>query len=143
MLKRWIAAAAMTLVAGIAHAQQQTEVVLQFPYPELFTETHKRIAEEFAKVHPEIKVTFRAPYESYEEATQKVLREAVTSRMVSDVPLGAFLSGGLDSSAVVALMRQATSGTIRTCSMVFTSVPLASSICVIVPTPVMSEFFGK
>lgn len=81
MMKRWIAAAAMTLVAGIAHAQQQTEVVLQFPYPELFTETHKRIAEEFAKVHPEIKVTFRAPYESYEEATQKVLREAVTNQL--------------------------------------------------------------
>lgn len=81
MLKRWIAAAAMTLVAGIAHAQQQTEVVLQFPYPELFSETHKRIAEEFAKVHPEIKVTFRAPYESYEEATQKVLREAVTNQL--------------------------------------------------------------
>lgn len=81
MMKRWIAAAALSLVAGFAHAQQQTEVVLQFPYPELFTETHKRIAEEFAKVHPEIKVTFRAPYESYEEATQKVLREAVTNQL--------------------------------------------------------------
>ncbi|MCD0422182.1 ABC transporter substrate-binding protein [Rubrivivax sp. JA1024] len=81
MLKRWIAAAAMTLVAGIAHAQQQTEVVLQFPYPELFTETHKRIAAEFAKEHPEIKVTFRAPYESYEDGTQKILREAVTNQL--------------------------------------------------------------
>lgn len=47
------------------------------------------------------------------------LTEAVRIRLVSDVPLGAFLSGGLDSSAVVALMRQATSGPIRTCSMVF------------------------
>lgn len=81
MMKRWIAAAALSLVAGFAHAQQQTEVVLQYPYPELFTETHKRIAEEFAKLHPEIKVTFRAPYESYEEATQKVLREAVTNQL--------------------------------------------------------------
>jgi multiple sugar transport system substrate-binding protein len=81
MLRRFIAAAALSLVAGFAQAQQQTEVVLQYPYPELFTETHKRIAEEFAKVHPEIKVTFRAPYESYEEATQKVLREAVTSQL--------------------------------------------------------------
>ncbi|UYO39844.1 ABC transporter substrate-binding protein [Rhodopseudomonas palustris] len=81
MMKRWIAAAALSLVAGFAHAQQQTEVVLQYPYPELFTDTHKRIAEEFAKVHPEIKVTFRAPYESYEEATQKVLREAVTNQL--------------------------------------------------------------
>lgn len=47
------------------------------------------------------------------------LETAVSSCLVSDVPLGAFLSGGLDSSGVVALMRQATGGEIRTCSMVF------------------------
>ncbi|ABD04886.1 extracellular solute-binding protein, family 1 [Rhodopseudomonas palustris HaA2] len=81
MLRTWMAAAAFTLAAGCAHAQTQTEVVLQYPYPELFTETHKQIAAEFAKVHPEIKVTFRAPYESYEEGTQKVLREAVTNQV--------------------------------------------------------------
>jgi len=51
--------------------------------------------------------------------TRALLAEAVRIRLVSDVPLGAFLSGGLDSSAVVALMRQATPGTIRTCSMIF------------------------
>ncbi len=59
---------------------------------------------------------------SYEEAVEQMrhlLEEAVRIRLVSDVPLGAFLSGGLDSSGVVALMRQATSGPIRTCSMVF------------------------
>ncbi|MBE2272205.1 MAG: asparagine synthase (glutamine-hydrolyzing) [Anaerolinea sp.] len=53
------------------------------------------------------------------EQTRALLEEAVRIRLVSDVPLGAFLSGGLDSSAVVALMRRATQGTIRTCSMVF------------------------
>ena len=47
------------------------------------------------------------------------LLNAVRSQLVSDVPLGAFLSGGLDSSAIVALMRQATNGTLRTCSMIF------------------------
>jgi len=81
MLRTWMVAAAVTLAAGFAHAQTQTEVVLQYPYPELFTETHKQIAAEFAKVHPEIKVTLRAPYESYEEGTQKVLREAVTNQL--------------------------------------------------------------
>ncbi|WP_334249231.1 extracellular solute-binding protein [Bradyrhizobium symbiodeficiens] len=81
MLKSIIAAAALSLAAGSALAQTKTEIVMQYPYPELFTETHKRIAEEFAKVHPEIKVTMRAPYESYEDATQKVLREAVTNQM--------------------------------------------------------------
>ena len=47
------------------------------------------------------------------------LREAVTSRMVADVPLGAFLSGGVDSSSVVALMAEASRNPVRTCSIGF------------------------
>jgi asparagine synthase (glutamine-hydrolysing) len=48
-----------------------------------------------------------------------LLEDAVRTQLVSDVPLGAFLSGGMDSSSVVALMRAATNGPIRTCSMRF------------------------
>lgn len=47
------------------------------------------------------------------------LREAVTSRMVADVPLGAFLSGGVDSSSVVALMAESSRERVRTCSIGF------------------------
>ena len=47
------------------------------------------------------------------------LREAVSSRMVADVPLGAFLSGGVDSSSVVALMAEVSRNPVRTCSIGF------------------------
>jgi len=47
------------------------------------------------------------------------LRVAVASRMVSDVPLGAFLSGGVDSSSVVAFMAEASSQPVQTCAIGF------------------------
>jgi asparagine synthase (glutamine-hydrolysing) len=49
----------------------------------------------------------------------KLLDEAVASQMVADVPLGAFLSGGVDSSAVVASMSRASLQPVRTCSIGF------------------------
>ena len=47
------------------------------------------------------------------------LREAVRIRLVAEVPLGAFLSGGVDSSAVVAMMAGLSSGPVNTCSIGF------------------------
>jgi asparagine synthase (glutamine-hydrolysing) len=57
-----------------------------------------------------------------EETEQELivkLRDAVQSHLVADVPLGAFLSGGVDSSAVVAMMAGMSSEPVNTCSIGF------------------------
>lgn len=53
------------------------------------------------------------------EAVRATLQRAVTSQLMSEVPLGAFLSGGIDSSSIVALMSQGASQPVRTFSMGF------------------------
>ncbi|GAC18540.1 XrtA/PEP-CTERM system amidotransferase [Paraglaciecola arctica] len=59
---------------------------------------------------------------SAEEVNEQLverLKEAVDIRMVADVPLGAFLSGGVDSSAIVALMAQLQTDPVNTCAIGF------------------------
>jgi asparagine synthase (glutamine-hydrolysing) len=57
--------------------------------------------------------------EDWCERLIEAYREAVRIRLVSEVPLGAFLSGGIDSSAVVAAMAEFCSGPVTTCSIGF------------------------
>lgn len=53
------------------------------------------------------------------ERIREILKESTKIRLISDVPLGAFLSGGLDSSIVVGLMAENSSGKIKTFSVGF------------------------
>jgi len=59
------------------------------------------------------------PVGEYVEGLRSLLADAVKSHLVSDVPIGVFLSGGLDSASVLALMRQQVTGPIKTFSVGF------------------------
>ncbi|RQW85281.1 MAG: asparagine synthase (glutamine-hydrolyzing), partial [Geobacter sp.] len=54
-----------------------------------------------------------------EDALLELLQDSTSCRMIADVPLGAFLSGGVDSSAVVGLMAKVSREAVRTCTIGF------------------------
>lgn len=80
-------------------------------------------AEEGVKKTRYWRVEFRPDYQRSETETieelSRLLEESVRMHLVSDVPVGAFLSGGVDSSAVVAMMARISSGRVRTYSVGF------------------------
>ena len=73
------------------------------------------------KEYWDVRFTLNSPIaadEACHQLTEK-LSESIRLRMISEVPLGAFLSGGVDSSAVVALMAGLSKEPVNTCSIAF------------------------
>ncbi|MBN1223122.1 MAG: asparagine synthase (glutamine-hydrolyzing) [Candidatus Aminicenantes bacterium] len=61
----------------------------------------------------------RLTEDAYMEEIYRLLRESVKRRLISDVPLGVFLSGGMDSSSITALMSEVTDSQIKTFAIGF------------------------
>ena len=78
------------------------------------TELHRYWDVSFASVAPR-------SLQDIEEGLYELIEDAVRLRMISDVPLGAFLSGGVDSSAIVGLMAGQSERPVTTCSIGFDS----------------------
>jgi len=70
---------------------------------------------EFPSKHAQYR---RSEAELVDEVRQR-LRRSVQSQMISDVPIGAFLSAGLDSSSIVAMMAKLSDHPVRTCTITF------------------------
>lgn len=78
--------------------------------------------ERYWSIVPDFNILPKGKELSYDDTvtkTRKLLKEAVKSRMVADVNVGAFLSGGIDSSAIVAIMSEYSSRPVDTFSIVF------------------------
>lgn len=78
-MKKLITIAAVVAFTTASWAEVTLEV--QYPYGELFDGLHKQLAADFEKDNPDIKIKFRSSYDSYEEGTQKLLREAITKQL--------------------------------------------------------------
>ena len=84
MRKFMVLAAAVAAFATwplVGTAGAQTEIVVQYAIPDLFKEVHEEVAKQFMAANPTIKVRFLQPAKEYEDATQQVLRNAVTGQL--------------------------------------------------------------
>jgi len=104
-----------TIVRGVRKLPPATLMVVE---PDGRRTSHSYWALDFARDPAEA----RLPAEAWQERVREALRTAVKRRLVADVPVGALLSGGVDSSLIVGLMAEAGVRGLRTYNVGFEDV---------------------
>mgnify|MGYP002717094849 FL=1 len=80
-MKRLSLFAGLMLSATTVHAQDKVTIEFVYPYSAIFDVTYEAILPRFQEAHPDIEVKFRASYEEYEDASNTILREAVSGNL--------------------------------------------------------------
>lgn len=82
-MQRTLTAMALVLAATATTATADDKIVVEFgyPYSHLFDVTYEAILPKFYEAHPNIEIKMRATYESYEDGTNTILREAVAGTL--------------------------------------------------------------
>ncbi len=105
-----------SIFAGIRKLQASHTITLRSPSDRPKPQCYWPVLCQFARSEHRV---FTGNEKSAQEELDRLLRRAVSAQMVSDVPLGAFLSGGIDSSTVVALMQDQSTRPIQTFTVGF------------------------
>ncbi|WP_273508165.1 ABC transporter substrate-binding protein [Planktotalea frisia] len=80
-MKLTTTAMVLALSASAVYAEDKVTIEFAYPYSHLFDVTYEAMMPAFNAAHPNIEVKFRATYESYEDGTNTILREAVAGNL--------------------------------------------------------------
>lgn len=85
----------------------------------IFRRGELKLSQYWDLTFPEADQEYQRSEDDLAHEVRERFRKSVKSQMISDVPIGAFLSAGLDSSSIVAMMRQSTDQPVRTYTVTF------------------------
>ncbi|MQQ08359.1 extracellular solute-binding protein [Epibacterium sp. SM1979] len=80
-MKTTVSAIVLSAIATVAAAEDKVTIEFAYPYSHLFDVTYEAMMPAFQEAHPNIEVKFRSTYESYEDGTNTILREAVSGNL--------------------------------------------------------------
>lgn len=105
-----------SIYKGIWQLSPGTVLKLEAPFNEWSSDSYWNICEAAKKGQEKL---FEGTEQEAADRLEALLKEAVKGQMKSDVPLGAFLSGGIDSTLIVSLMQSVSDRKIRTFTVGF------------------------